>query len=247
MFNDFFEILKKVFDTLFGGLFKGVFDTDMTVSISALDFFVCLGCALLCGLILAGCYMIKAKYTKSFATTLALIPAIVAVVIMMVNGTIGAGVAVAGAFSLVRFRSAPGSAREIGAVFIAMGAGLVAGRGYIAYAIIISVLLGVINLIYNLIMSRKGGRNKKVHKILKITIPEDLDYCGVFDDILSKYTKDHELVRVKTANMGSLFKLTYNVTIKGVTNEKELIDKLRERNGNLEISLSRQEMGANEL
>ena len=112
-------------------IFQGIFDTDMTNVIALSDFMLCVGCALVIGLILAGTYMYGTRYTKSFVATLALLPAVVCVVIMMVNGNVGAGVAVAGAFSLVRFRSVPGSAREIGAIFLAMGTGLVAGMGYL--------------------------------------------------------------------------------------------------------------------
>ncbi len=226
--------------------FKGIFDTAQTSVISPSDFLLCVGCALLCGLILTACYIFKTRYTRSFATTLAILPAIVAVVIMMVNGNIGAGVAVAGAFSLVRFRSVAGTAREIGAIFLAMGTGLVAGMGYLGYALLVSVLLGGVSLVYNLIGI--GTRKKTMmHKTLRITIPEDLDYTDVFEEILAEYTSDYELVKVKTTNMGSLFRLTYNVTVKDTTKEKELIDKLRIRNGNLEITVSNQETTVTEL
>lgn len=110
-------------------LFRGLFDTDMTHVISVSDFLLCIGCSLLIGLVLAACYTYRTRYTKSFVVTLALLPAVVCVVIMMVNGNVGAGVAVAGAFSLVRFRSVPGTAKEIGVLFLAMGAGLIAGMG----------------------------------------------------------------------------------------------------------------------
>ncbi len=220
--------------------FKGIFDAESAVVISPADFLLCVGCALLCGLILAACYVFKARYTRSFAATLAMLPAIVAVVIMMVNGNIGAGVAVAGAFSLVRFRSVPGTAREIGAIFLAMGTGLVAGMGYLGYALLISVLLGAVSLLYNL--AALGAQKKTAHhKIVRVTIPEDLDYTDVFEPILAAYTTEHELVQVKTTNMGSLFRLTYRVTVKDLSKEKELIDKLRVRNGNLEITVSHQE------
>ncbi len=226
--------------------FKGIFDSELTKVISYTDFLLCIGCALLCGIILTACYIFKTRYTKSFAATLAMLPAIVAVVIMMVNGNVGAGVAVAGAFSLVRFRSATGTAREIGAIFLAMGTGLVVGMGYLGYAILVSVLLGVISLIYNLIGLGRSKKSAKF-KTLRITIPEDLDYTEVFDDIFSEYTSKHELVNVKTTNMGSLFKLTYNVTVKDSSKEKSFIDKLRVRNGNLEITVSNQETAVTEL
>ncbi len=226
--------------------FKGIFDTELTALISLGNFLLCVGCALLCGIILTACYIFKTRYTRSFAATLAILPAIVAVVIMMVNGNIGAGVAVAGAFSLVRFRSVPGTAREIGAIFLAMGAGLVCGMGYLGYALLISIMLGAVSLLYNFIGI--GAREKFYrHKTLRITIPEDLDYTDVFEEILCEYTSEHELIKVKTTNMGSLFRLTYNVTVKDTVKEKELIDKLRVRNGNLEISVSNQETTVTEL
>ncbi len=226
--------------------FKGIFDTELTTVISPASFLLCVGCALLCGIILTACYIFKTRYTASFATTLAMLPAVVAVVIMMVNGNIGAGVAVAGAFSLVRFRSVPGTAREIGAIFLAMGTGLVIGMGYLGYGILISILLGGISLLYSAI--GLGTRKKTVqHKMLRITIPEDLDYTDVFEPILAEYTSEHELAQVKTTNMGSLFRLTYNVTFKEIGKEKELIDRLRVRNGNLEITISNQETKVTEL
>ncbi len=226
--------------------FKGIFDTELTKVISPGSFLLCVGCALLCGMILTACYIFKTRYTRSFAATLAMLPAVVAVVIMMVNGNIGAGVAVAGAFSLVRFRSVPGTAREIGAIFLAMGTGLVVGMGYLGYGLLISVVLGGISMAYNVI--GLGTRRRTVpYKMLRITIPEDLDYTDVFEPILSEYTSEHELVQVKTTNMGSLFRLTYHVTVKDIQKEKELIDKLRVRNGNLEITVSNQETKVTEL
>lgn len=231
---------------MFNDLFHGIFDTEMTSTVSALDFFLCVGCALVVGLILAAAYMFGAKYTKSFVATLALLPAVVCVVIMMVNGNVGTGVAVAGAFSLVRFRSVPGSAKEIGAIFLAMCSGLVAGMGYLAYSLLAAVILGGIMLVYNRLDF--GTRKHAAHyKTLHITIPEDLDYSGVFDKILKKYTADYEVVQIKTTNMGSLFKLTYNLTLKDPGKEKALIDELRCRNGNLEITMCRQETIVGEL
>lgn len=227
-------------------LFQGIFDTDMTSVISISDFLLCVGCALVIGLILTGTYMYGTKYTKSFVATLALLPAVVCVVIMMVNGNVGTGVAVAGAFSLVRFRSVPGSAKEIGAIFLAMCSGLVVGMGYLAYALLSALFLGGMMLLYNRMDfgTRKHGLR---YKTLHITIPEDLDYSGVFDQILKNYTTDYEVVQIKTTNMGSLFKLTYNLTLKDPAKEKEFIDALRCRNGNLEITMCRQETVIGEL
>ena len=227
-------------------LFRGLFDTAIIQVIDPIDFLLCLGSALVLGILLAFAFAFKARFTKSFVMTLALLPAIVCVVIMMVNGNIGAGVAVAGAFSLVRFRSAPGTAREIAAIFLAMGTGLVCGMGYIAYAALFTVIMGVLFALYNLI-DFGVSRRMSVHKSVRITIPEDLDYTTVFDDIFKEYTTACQLVKVKTTNMGSMFRLTYDLTLRDASREKEFIDKLRERNGNLEIMVSREETQTGEL
>ena len=227
-------------------LFKGLFDSDLTVAISVADFMLCLGASVILGLVMALTYMYRTRYTKSFVVTLALLPAVVCVVIMLVNGNVGTGVAVAGAFSLVRFRSAPGTAKEICALFLAMGAGLITGMGYLGFAALFTAAMCAMFLLYNR-MDFGAKKNADTYKMLTVTIPEDLDYTGIFDDIFGEYTLCHELVRVKTTNMGSMFRLTYHVTLRDVTREKEMIDKLRCRNGNLEITVSRQETSAAEL
>ncbi len=221
-------------------LFKGLFDSSTASTIAVSDFLLCVFVSLLVGLFLCLVYTYKSRYTKSFVITLALLPAVVCVVIMMVNGNVGAGVAVAGAFSLVRFRSVPGTAKEIGTIFLAMGAGLIAGMGYLGYCVLFSVVLGLVMLLYNVIGL---GTSKKpcVDKTLRITIPEDLNYSEVFTDLMDKYTTHYDLVQVKTTNLGSLFKLVYNITLKDASQEKEFIDALRCRNGNLEICIAKQE------
>lgn len=170
--------------------------------------------------------------------TLALLPAIVCVIIMLVNGNIGAGVAVAGSFSLVRFRSASGTAREICTLFLAMGTGLICGMGYLGFALVFTVLICSMFLLYN-VLGFGMKKNAALSKTIRIIIPENLDYTDVFDDIFSEYLSRYELVDVKTTNMGSMFRLTYDVAIKDITKEKEMIDKLRCRNGNLEINVSK--------
>ena len=227
-------------------IFQGVFDNQLTQVISVEDFLLCLGVSLVLGFVMALAYMWKNEHTKSFLLTLALLPAVVCVVIMMVNGNIGAGVAVAGAFSLVRFRSAPGSAKEIVTIFLAMGAGLIAGMGYLGFAALFTVIMCAMFVLYNLLTSATA-RAEAAKKTFKITIPEDLDYTGVFDDIFAEYTTKCELIRVKTTNMGSMFRLTYDVTLKDATREKQMIDRIRERNGNLEIMVSKQETKVIEL
>ena len=227
-------------------LFKGLFDTDLTTVISVTDFLLCLGCSLVLGLVMAFAYMYRTRYTKSFVITLALLPAVLCVVIMLVNGNVGTGVAVAGAFSLVRFRSVPGTAKEICTLFLAMGAGLIAGMGYLGFAVLFTVIMCVIFVLYNC-LDFGAKKNAAIFKTFNITIPENLDYTGVFDDIFAEYTRSHDLIRVKTTNMGSMFKLTYNVELTDATREKEMIDKLRCRNGNLEIAVSKQETVGTEL
>lgn len=226
--------------------FRGLFDSDITAVISVADFMACLGVSLALGLIMAACYMYRTRYTKSFVVTLALLPAVVCVVIMLVNGNVGTGVAVAGAFSLVRFRSVPGTAREICALFLAMGAGLISGMGYLGFAVLFTLVMCVMFVLYN-ILNFGSGKKTDTYKTLNITIPENLDYTGVFDDIFAEYTNAHSLSRVKTTNMGSMFRLTYNITLKDAAKEKEMIDKIRCRNGNLEISVSAQENTVPEL
>lgn len=231
---------------MFDRLFKGLFDSEIVSVISVSDFLICVLCALALGVIISLAYMYRSRYTKSFVVTLALLPAVVCVVIMLVNGNVGTGVAVAGAFSLVRFRSVPGTAKEICTLFLAMGTGLIAGMGYVAYAVLFTAIMCIMFLIYNrLDMGYK--KNTETYKMLTITIPEDLDYTGVFDDIFEEYTASYDLLKVKTTNMGSMFRLTYNIALKDVSKEKEMIDKIRCRNGNLEISVSKQETASAEL
>ncbi|MBQ3050140.1 MAG: DUF4956 domain-containing protein [Oscillospiraceae bacterium] len=227
-------------------LFKGLFDKDLTTVISVTDFIICLAVSLFIGVLMALAYIYRTHYTKSFVVTLMLLPAVVCVVIMMVNGNVGTGVAVAGAFSLVRFRSVPGTAKEICTLFLAMGAGLIAGMGYLGFAVLFTLIMCLMFLLYNR-LDLGAKKNSESFKTLTITIPEDLDYTGIFDDIFSEFTLSHDLIRVKTTNMGSMFKLTYNVLLRDITREKEMIDKLRCRNGNLEIAVSKQETVNSEL
>ncbi|MBQ4561670.1 MAG: DUF4956 domain-containing protein [Clostridia bacterium] len=220
-------------------LFKGLFDTDLITVISPKNFLICMGVSLVIGLMMAFSYMYRTRYTKSFVVTLALLPCVVCVVIMMVNGNVGAGVAVAGAFSLVRFRSVPGTAKEICTLFLAMGAGLIMGMGYVAFALLFTLIMCLVFLIYNR-LDFGTSKNGEKYKSIRITIPEDLDYTGVFDDIFNTYTASYELTNVKTTNMGSMFRLTYDIVLKDTAGEKKMIDRIRERNGNLEITVSKQ-------
>ena len=193
-------------------------------------------CSLVIGVFIAFMYTIKNSYSKSYIITLALLPAIVQVVIMLVNGNIGAGVAVAGAFSLVRFRSAPGSGKEITSIFLAMAVGLATGMGYIGIAAIFAAIITIANLILSNVSFGNGANEEKT---LKITVPEGLDFEGIFDDIFERYTTKADLVEVKTSGMGSLYKLNYSVILRSKASTKGMIDEMRQRNGNLEISCSR--------
>lgn len=231
---------------MLSNLFTSVL-TESTETIAVADFIACVAVSLLIGVFFAFTYSFRSKYTKSFIITLAMLPAIVCTVIMMVNGNIGAGVAVAGAFSLVRFRSVPGSARDIGSIFMAMGAGLITGMGYLGYAVLFSLIMGLALMIFTNVPFRGTKKRDAIEKTLKITIPEDLDYYNVFDDTFDEYTTEHSLVSSKTTNMGSMFKLIYNISLKDPAKEKEFVDKLRCKNGNLEIALTRQEVNNNEL
>ena len=226
-------------------LLQGIFDTTATSTILLSSFMACVAVALCIGAFLSFVYAYRSKYTKSFLLTLFILPAIVCVVIMMVNGNIGAGVAVAGAFSLVRFRSVAGTARDIASIFLAMGTGLLCGMGYLGYAVIFALVIGLMMMLFQLL--RIGSRSGEDAKVLRITIPEDLNYSEVFDEPLEKYTSSYEMTSVKTTNMGSMFKLTYNINLVDPNKEKDLMDELRMRNGNLEISIMKQECGLNEL
>lgn len=227
-------------------LSTSIIDSSGTSPLGVGGFILCVAAALAIGLVFALLYAHKSVCTKSFVMSLAMLPAIVCLVVMMVSGSIGAGVAVAGTFSLVRFRSAAGSAREICAVFLVMAVGIACGMGYIGYALLFTLIMSTVLLLYN----RCGfglAKNAELNKTLRITIPEDLDYGGVFDDVFEEYTSSHTLQSVKTTNMGSLFKLTYDLTLKRPGCEKAFIDALRCRNGNLEISSSIQSTVTGEL
>lgn len=225
---------------MFNELFSSIFAADAETALTPRRFLLCLGAALALGLGLALTCTYKNKTTRSFAFALALLPAAVSVVVMLVNGNLGAGVAVAGAFGLVRFRSAPGTAKEIVSIFTAMAAGLLLGMGYLAYAALFSLIMGLFFLVLSAV---KFGENQPPtrDRTLKITVPEDLNFTGLFTDVFEKYTSACRQTGVKTTHMGSLFRISYEITLKDLACEKDLIDALRERNGNLEITLTEAE------
>jgi uncharacterized membrane protein YhiD involved in acid resistance len=207
-------------------------------------FLICMLCSIGLGAILALIHKLYTNSSKGFVITIAILPAIVQMVIMLVNGNLGTGVAVMGAFSLVRFRSIPGNAKEINSIFMAMAVGLATGMGYLAAAALFVVMIGGISILFNI---TGFGESKLSTKELKITIPETLDYNGVFDDLFEQYVKKQELIHVKTTNMGSLYKLTYRIVMRNPKEEKALIDDLRCRNGNLEITCGKVSYNCEEL
>ena len=208
------------------------FDTIISSEgLSITSMLICTAASLLLGLGAAAVYRLTTRQPSRNMFVTVLIQA----VIMLVNGSIGAGVAVMGAFSLVRFRSAPGSSRDICFIFYAVCIGLATGMGYIAFAVVITVVIG---LVLAVVSSTPWFRKVTRRKLLRVLIPEDLDYTGIFDDIFDEYLSEHELVQVKTTAMGTLFDLRYQITEKDPSREKEMIDRLRERNGNLTISIA---------
>ena len=196
------------------------------------SYLICLACALLCGAAAAFFHSFRNESTRGFLLTLILLPPIVMSVIMVVNGNLGAGVATMGAFSLIRFRSMPGSAREILSIFLAMASGLAIGMGYVGLAGILVLTVGLVSMVLSLLPAEDGRSRKRE---LRITIPESLDYTEIFDDIFRTYTSRASLQRVKTTNMGSLYELQYHIELKDPSGEKDMLDEIRVRNGNLEI------------
>ncbi len=224
-------------------MFETIFNSG---NITAVSFFIALGTALACGVVFGFLSCYKSKSSSSFLVCTSLLPMAVAAVIALVNGNLGIGVAIAGAFGLVRFRSAPGTAREIAIIFISMVSGLAFGMGYLAYGAIFLLFCGILFFVSEILIRKKDSGRKK-EKIIKITIPESLDYSTIFDDIFTEFALKHELEKVKSVNMGSMFRLTYRVTLKDENKEKAFLDEIRMRNGNLEIQSLRADLYENEL
>ena len=215
-------------------MLNSILGTELTLT----SFLICTGVSLLLGVGTALVAGYRSRSTQSLAVTLAILPAVVQAVIMLVNGSIGAGIAVTGAFSLVRFRSAPGTAREIAAIFLAMAIGLATGMGYVGLAGLLFLILAGAMLA---LTALRFGQKEDAGRILKITIPEDLDYDGLFDDLFERYTTAHTLEKVKTTNMGTLYELRYRITLRQEPVPKVFLDELRCRNGNLNITCCREE------
>ncbi|MBC8530891.1 DUF4956 domain-containing protein [Gehongia tenuis] len=225
-------------------MLNSILNNTAATSVTLPSLLLCILASLVLGVGIALIYMYKNVYSKNFVITLALLPAMVQIVIMLVNGNLGTGIAVMGAFSLVRFRSVPGSAREIGSIFFAMAVGLATGMGYLGIAFLFLVIVGLMTV---LLVSIRFGEPRRREKELKITIPENLDYTGIFDDLFEKYTKSAELIRVRTTSMGSLYELSYHITLRKEGIEKEFIDEIRCRNGNLNIACGRAPVNRDEL
>jgi len=213
-----------------------MFDSIYSATVTPSQFFLMAASALVSGFVFAWLMSYRIRSQKRFFIVAAIIPFMVAAVITFVNGNIGAGVAIGGAFSLIRFRSAQGSSEEIATLLIAMGSGIAFGMGYIGYGVVILLALGVIFLVLSRI-SLFEHKSMSEDRLLRITIPESLEYNGVFDDTFAHYLKSIENAGVKTTGMGSMFRLSYKIQMKDASEEKAFIDELRTKNGNLEISI----------
>ncbi len=215
-----------------------MFNTIFNSTVSGLDIgtmLICAGVGIILGIIISLVHKYTSRCSKDFLITLATLPILVSVVMIMINGSLGTSIAILGAFSLIRFRSMPGSAKELLSVFFAMAIGLALGMGHVFFASVFTAIVSIMILIFNKLPMFSGG---KTEQILKITIPEDLDYTNVFKDEFEKYTSRHRLLKSKTINMGSLYKVSYYVTLKGNVNEKEFLDAIRTKNCNLQVLLS---------
>lgn len=224
-------------------MFDSIFPNN---AVTPAGFFLALAAALGAGIVFALLTCFRSGTSKSFFLAVSLLPMTVAMVIALVNGNLGIGVAIAGAFGLVRFRSAQGSAREIAVIFIGMAAGLSFGIGYLAYGALFLLFSGILLLVGER-LPIPDRPQKSSEKIIRVTIPETLDYTSVFDDVFQTYTKRYDLEQVKSANMGSMFRLTYRVILRDLTEEKKMIDELRTRNGNLEILCERADLHPTDL
>lgn len=223
-----------------------MFDSILSIpgSVTGAEFLICLGISIVYGVIIALVHMFRNSYSRNMVLALVVLPAIIQAIIMLVNGNIGTGVAVMGAFTLIRFRSQPGNAREISSIIVSMGVGLAMAMGYVGIAGILVALIAIVTIVLSL---TSFGDSSNGMQILKITIPENLDYEGVFDDIFNAYTTKCELVTVKTTNMGSLFELKYYIRFKKDVSRKAFLDAIRCRNGNLSIVCGRAELRQEDL
>lgn len=225
-------------------MLESVFSQTTQVSISLGSCLICIVTSIILGGVISFTHKLTTKTTPNFLLTLTILPVLVQVIIFLVNGNLGTAFAVAGAFGLVRFRSMPGNSKEIVSVFWAMAVGLGLGMGYVAYTILITIIVAILVIAISKIVNKAQDISERK---LKVIIPENLDYEEVFDDILEKYTNKAELLKVKTTNMGSMYELVYTVSMKTNLKEKNFLDEIRCRNGNLLVSLERQELSEVEL
>lgn len=221
-------------------MLKSLFsNTSSNIELSSI--LICTIVALILGLVIAITHKKTSRHSKDFLITLAILPVLVQTIMIMVNGNLGTSVAIVGAFSLVRFRSIPGTSKEILSVMFAMTVGLATGMGHVLFAIIMTLIVSLAIIIFSKV---DFFALNKEEKILKIIVPENMDYTTMFDEIFAKYTKEYRLENVKTTNMGSLFDLTYRIILEKNVNEKEFIDDIRIKNGNLKVMLSHDVKGS---
>ncbi|MDF2484644.1 MAG: hypothetical protein K0R46_812 [Herbinix sp.] len=222
-----------MFDTIFEDL---SLTSGLSISISSV--LICIAVSLLLGVVISGAYFFttpRKDRSASFVLSLVILPTIVGVVIILIGGNLARAFSMAGIFTIVRFRSVPGDSKDITFVFLSMAEGLATGLGYLALGAVVAVVVGAVIVLVN----KSGyGVMRQKEKKLRITIPEDMNYQGAFEDIFTKYTNYAEIQKVRTSNMGTLFELSYDIIPKAEMNEKEFIDALRCRNGNLSIQLS---------
>ena len=221
-------MLENAFTSIYGT------SESLVGNVTSIEFLICSLASIVLGAFAAAIYMFRHNYSKNFVVTLALLPLIVQMVITLVNGNLGAGIAVMGVFNLVRFRSIPGSAKDIGSVFFAMAIGLATGMGFLVLAAVFTVIVAIANVVY---VTSPFGKQAKVPMLLTITVPEDLQFEGMFESVLGKFTRSNELIEVSTTNMGSLYQVKYKVQLDEGTSAKSMIDELRCLNGNLKIAL----------
>jgi hypothetical protein len=222
-------------DNLFGSIINN--SAVDTARVDITTFLICIATALVVGIIVAFTYTLKnTEYSRNFIVTLAVMPVVVSVVILLVN-SLTTGIAIAGIFNLVRFRSIPGTSREIANIFMATVVGVAIGTVYIAYGLLFVLVIIAVNFIFS--FTKIGTPKKNLEKELRITVPESLDFEGIFDDIFDKYTTYHDVEKIKTSSMGTLYQISYRIKLKPGVSEKEMIDEIRCRNGNLDIVSSR--------
>ena len=221
-------------------LFSSIFTSTVTLG----QFLIAVLASMVLGFVVSIYYMFRNTYSKSFVPSLILIPAIECVVIIMINGNMGAGIAVAGSFALIRFRSARGSAKDLTAIFMAMAIGIICGTGYIGIAVLFTLIVCAVGMFLSFV---KYGECDGQMRYLKITVPENLNYDEAFEEVLDNYCSSYEIEKVKTLSLGSLFRVDYSIVMKDTSKIKAMIDDLRIRNNNLEIVCGKEAVSKEEL